>query len=143
MWLLHNPPLERTAAAVYFTCGRASRVRRRGRSTAIRYPAMSDPRMPRDDRPYRPSGWATASVLVAAAGWFVQLYFAAGRGADLAQGAIVNAVMTPLALLVVPWVLGTICCILARGSRRAGDIAFSIAMIAQGLVLAAAGAVAG
>src|SRR5439155_5644576 len=32
-----NPPLERTAAAVYFTSGRASRVRRRGRSTAIRY----------------------------------------------------------------------------------------------------------
>src|SRR6059058_4697492 len=34
----YNPPLERTAAAVYFTCGRASRVRRRGRSTALRYP---------------------------------------------------------------------------------------------------------
>ena len=34
-----NPPLERTAAAVYFICGRASRVRRRGRSTAFRYPA--------------------------------------------------------------------------------------------------------
>jgi hypothetical protein len=32
----HNLPLERTAAAVYFTCGRASRVRRRGRSTALR-----------------------------------------------------------------------------------------------------------
>ncbi len=28
--------MERTAAAVYFTCSRASRVRRRGRSTAIR-----------------------------------------------------------------------------------------------------------
>jgi len=37
----HNPPLERTAAAVYFDCGRASRVRRRGRSTALRYPAMA------------------------------------------------------------------------------------------------------
>jgi uncharacterized protein YtpQ (UPF0354 family) len=35
-----NPPLERTAAAVYVTCGRASRVRRHGRSTALRYPAM-------------------------------------------------------------------------------------------------------
>src|SRR5262245_1950647 len=33
-----NPPLERTAAAVYFVCGRASRVRRRGRSMALRYP---------------------------------------------------------------------------------------------------------
>jgi hypothetical protein len=32
-----DPPQERTAAAVYFTCGRASRVRRRGRSTALRY----------------------------------------------------------------------------------------------------------
>ena len=29
----HNPPLERTAAAVYSTCGRASRVRRRGAAT--------------------------------------------------------------------------------------------------------------
>ncbi len=38
--LPHNPPLERTAAAVYFTCGRASRVRRRGRSTALRYPRL-------------------------------------------------------------------------------------------------------
>ena len=28
--------------AVYFTCGRASRVRRRGRSTAFRYPAAGD-----------------------------------------------------------------------------------------------------
>jgi hypothetical protein len=37
--LLHNQPLERTAAAVYFICDRASRVRRRGRSTALRYPA--------------------------------------------------------------------------------------------------------
>jgi len=35
-----NPPLERTAAAVYFVCGRALRVRRRGRSTALRYPAV-------------------------------------------------------------------------------------------------------
>ena len=31
-----NPSLERTAAAVYFTCGRASRVRHHGRSTALR-----------------------------------------------------------------------------------------------------------
>src|SRR5688572_2981229 len=37
---LNNPPLERTAAAVYFSCGRASLVRRRGRSTASRYPPM-------------------------------------------------------------------------------------------------------
>src|SRR5262249_26831718 len=35
-----NPPLERTAAAVYFTRGRASRVRRRGRSTALRYASL-------------------------------------------------------------------------------------------------------
>src|SRR5579862_3429180 len=34
---MHNHP-ERTAAAVYYPCGRASRVRRRGRSTALRYP---------------------------------------------------------------------------------------------------------
>src|SRR4051812_25848466 len=31
--------LERTAAAVYFSCGRTSRGRHRGRSTALRYPA--------------------------------------------------------------------------------------------------------
>ena len=37
----HNPPLERTAAAVYFFCGRASRVRRLGRSTALRYSAAT------------------------------------------------------------------------------------------------------
>src|SRR5439155_7324602 len=34
-----NPPLERTAASVYFTRGQASRVRRRGHSTALRYAA--------------------------------------------------------------------------------------------------------
>src|SRR4051794_25973219 len=38
-----NPPLEWTAAAVYFSCGRASRVRRRGRSTALRYPFLGGP----------------------------------------------------------------------------------------------------
>ena len=38
----HNPPLERTAAAVYFTCGRASRVCRRGRSTALRQAVKRD-----------------------------------------------------------------------------------------------------
>jgi hypothetical protein len=32
------PPLERTAAAVCSLAGRALRVRRRGRSTALRYP---------------------------------------------------------------------------------------------------------
>ncbi len=36
-----NPPLKRTAAAVYFTCRRASRVRRRGRSTGLRYTATT------------------------------------------------------------------------------------------------------
>src|SRR5205823_6605866 len=36
--MTNNPPLERTAAGVYFTGGRASRERRRGRSTAFRYP---------------------------------------------------------------------------------------------------------
>jgi hypothetical protein len=33
-------PLERAAAAVCVTFGRAPRVRRRGRSTASRYPAF-------------------------------------------------------------------------------------------------------
>jgi hypothetical protein len=37
--------LERTAAAVYFTRGRSSRVRRRGRSTAFRYSAGDDRRV--------------------------------------------------------------------------------------------------
>ena len=31
----HNPPPERTTAAVYFICVRASRVRRRGRVVAM------------------------------------------------------------------------------------------------------------
>jgi hypothetical protein len=33
---MENPPLERTAAAVYLIRGRTSRVRRRGRSTSSR-----------------------------------------------------------------------------------------------------------
>jgi hypothetical protein len=37
--VMNNPPPKRTAAAVCFTCGRASRVRRRGRSTAFRHVA--------------------------------------------------------------------------------------------------------
>src|SRR3954468_19978686 len=40
--MTNNPPLDRTAAAVYFTRGRASRVRRRGRSTALRYSSPAD-----------------------------------------------------------------------------------------------------
>src|SRR4051812_29175907 len=37
-----TPPLEPTAAAVNFTCGRASHRRRRGRSTALRSAARGD-----------------------------------------------------------------------------------------------------
>ena len=44
--LRDNPPLERTAAAVCFFCGRASRVRRRGRSTAFRWPRAVGIKMP-------------------------------------------------------------------------------------------------
>jgi hypothetical protein len=57
----HNPPLERTAAAVYFTCGRASRVRRRVRSTAFRYA----PRASRAElcHPIEESRGATAAAL--------------------------------------------------------------------------------
>src|SRR5262249_16066116 len=60
-----NPPLERTAAAVYFTCGRASRVRRRDRSTALRYPALADT-MKRTLRSLL--WWLPALLLAAAAG---------------------------------------------------------------------------
>ena len=102
---------------------------------------MSDTRLARDDRPYRPGTWAKVSTLVAGAGWFLQLYFAAMRGADLAQGAFLN-VFAAFLLVVIPWVVGTICYMIGRGSQRAGDIAFSAIMVAQGVALAAVGAMA-
>src|SRR3954463_6964788 len=82
-----NTPLERPAAAVYFTCGRASRVRRRGRSTALRYPAMqtsADPALTLDYRSPRPAptignlrlvrlvAVLTSAVLLALIGHFLQ-----------------------------------------------------------------------
>ena len=90
---------------------------------------------------YRQGAWAKLSTLIAAFGWFVQLYFAASRGADLAQGAILN-VFAALLLAVVPMVVGTICFYAGRRSQRAGDVAFAMIMIAQGLALAVTGTMA-
>jgi hypothetical protein len=95
----------------------------------IRHPAMS----------YRPGTWAKLSTLIAALGWFTQLWFASQRGADLAQGAFLN-IFAALFLAVVPMVAGTICFYLGRHSQRAGDIGFAMIMVAQGVALAAVGA---
>jgi cytochrome bd-type quinol oxidase subunit 2 len=88
---------------------------------------------------YQPGNWAKASTLLAALGWFIQLWIAARRGADLSQGAIIN-IFVALMLAVIPMLLGTICFYAWRRSRRAGDIAFALTMAAQGAALAVAGA---
>ena len=84
----HSTPLERTAAAVYFTCGRASRVRRRGRSTAVRYLAMVILAEISDKMP------STAGIVVA---WLVAAGISVGLAA--AHRAIAWAVLL-LALAV-------------------------------------------
>src|SRR5688572_24641436 len=68
----NNPPLER-AAAVDFSCGRASRVRRRGRSTAPRYAAPAPEKiMPQLRR--RLIGLCLTPILLAAVDGSVTLY---------------------------------------------------------------------
>jgi hypothetical protein len=122
----NNPPLERTAAAVYFTCGRASRVRRRGRSTALRYSATAssldrapshpqplayaEPSTPRRRVPLR--WWAYVLIAV------VPIPFALMTSRDIA-GASVTAIPSMERHLAGLWVLGVGSVYVLR--RVAGD----------------------
>jgi hypothetical protein len=76
-----------------------------------------------------------ATVLVAALGWFVEIWLATRRGEDTLMGAIFD-VFAALALGIIPMVAGTIASI---RSQRAGDIAFSVVMIVEGIGLAVLG----
>ncbi len=80
----HNHPLERTAAAVNFTCGRTSRVRRRSRSTALRYAAESRPTNSSAAVPVGlrgPTTWRIAAAMGVgiSACWCVRLGLHSGR----------------------------------------------------------------
>ena len=107
-------------------------VLRPARGRIATYPAMS----------YRPGTGAKLSTLIAATGWFAQLWFASRRGADLEQGAFLN-VFAALILAVVPMVVGTVCFYIWRNSQRAGDVGFATVMVGQGVALATVGAIAG
>jgi hypothetical protein len=101
-------------------------------------PALMKDLLPLPRKPaYSPGGWAKASTLLAAAGWFVCLWLDARAGADLAQGAFLN-VFAALILAIIPMFAGAWCWGLWNGSQKAGDIAFSIAMAAQGVALVVA-----
>jgi hypothetical protein len=100
-------------------------------------PSSTEDSRPRRDRGlfnYRPGRWALLSSLTAGGGWLVELCFS-HDGADFSQGAFLN-VFAGVGLAIVPLALGSM---FSNRSQRAGDIAFSIAMIAQGIFLATMG----
>jgi hypothetical protein len=82
---------------------------------------------------YRPCGWAKASALFTALGWFIQLWLAARHGADTSLAACADVFLVFI-FAIIPLALGML---LSLRSQRAGDTAFSVAMIAQGIALVA------
>jgi hypothetical protein len=89
---------------------------------------------------YRPGTWAKASAVVGGLGYIANIWWAAHYGADTALAAFLH-VFFVLLLAVLPMICGTIFFYGARRSQRAGDWAFAVCMIAQGLFLAIAPAV--
>jgi len=83
---------------------------------------------------YRPGHWAKASTLIAGTGWFIQLWLLARHGEDTSLAAFADIFVVFL-LAIIPMALGML---LSVRSPRAGDIAFSLAMIAEGIALVAA-----
>jgi len=73
-------------------------------------------------------------------GYIANICWAAHYGADTALAAFIHVFLI-LLLAVLPMICGTIFFYGARRSQRAGDWAFAICMIAQGLFLAIAPAV--
>jgi hypothetical protein len=89
---------------------------------------------------FRPGTWAKASAVIGGCGYVANIWWAAHFGAETDLAAFVHVFLV-LLLAVLPMVFGTIFYFIFRGSRRAGDWAFAVCMIAQGVVLAVAPAV--
>src|SRR5690242_14354773 len=85
---------------------------------------------------YRPGWIAKLSVIVAAALYFIGLYLDGMRGADLGQGAFLQ-LLVPFILVVPAIVIGHLAYSLTRRRQRAGDIGFSLAILAECITLVA------
>jgi hypothetical protein len=70
-----------------------------------------------------------------AAGWFINIWSAAGHGADTSLGAFLN-IGAAFILAIFPMIFGAA---FSNRSQRAGDIAFSVVMILEGVGMAALG----
>ena len=86
---------------------------------------------------YRPGTWAKASTVVGGLGYFANIWWAAHDGADTAVAAFVHVILV-FVLVVLPLIVGSVIFQWARRSQRAGDWAFAVCMIAQGVFLAVA-----
>jgi hypothetical protein len=84
---------------------------------------------------YRPGIWAKASAIVGGGGYIVNIWWAAHYGVDTSLAAFVH-VFVVLLLAIVPMIFGTGFFWVFRRSQRAGDWAFAVCMIGQGIFLA-------
>jgi hypothetical protein len=78
---------------------------------------------------YRPGWLAKASVIAAGALYFVGLYFDAMRGADLNQAAFLH-LLVPVVFVIPVVIVAQVAYWIGRRSRRVGDIAFTVAIVA-------------
>ena len=89
---------------------------------------------------YRPGRWAIASTIIGGAGYIANIWWAAHDGVDTSLLAFLH-LFTVLFLALIPMILGTILYFSFRRSQRAGDWAFAVSMVAQGIALAVAPAI--
>src|SRR5689334_6602637 len=85
-------------------------------------------------RDYSPGWIAKASVVAAAALYFVGLYLEGSRGADLAQGAFLQ-LLVPFVVVAPAWFVGLLAYsvprrLAAARRQRVGDVAFAWVMVA-------------
>jgi hypothetical protein len=95
-----------------------------------------------EPRVYRPGWLAKLSVFVAAALYFVGLYFDAMRGADLALAAFLQ-LLVPFVFVAPAWFVGLLAYAVARRvppprrCRRVADVAFAVVTAAEVLFVLA------
>jgi hypothetical protein len=79
-------------------------------------------------------------MLVCGCGYIANIFWAAHYGADTSLAAFLH-VFAVFLLVVLPGLFGIVFYYAFRRSQRAGDWAFAICMIAQGIVLGLAPAI--
>lgn len=89
---------------------------------------------------YRPGTWAKASAVVGGCGYIANICWAAYDGVDTSLAAFVHVFLVFL-LVLLPMLFGMVFYFGFHRSQRAGDWAFAVCMILQGIALAIAPAI--